>query len=94
VIGIGRASEILHVTGRAGSICGRQTEVVIHMARSAGHAHVRPGQRKSRGAVVKVGHQPGVYSVAGLAIGGKTGRHVIRRQRILEIPRVAGIAVR
>ena len=94
VIGIRSALEIRHVTGGASGTCGRQIEVVIHMAGSAGHAHVRAGQRKSRGAVVKVGHQPGIDPVAGLAIGGKAGRHVIRRQRVLEIPHVAGIALR
>jgi len=94
VIGIRSALEIRHVTGGASGTCGRQIEVVIHMAGSAGHAHVRAGQRKSRGAMVKVGHQPGIDPVAGLAIGGKAGRHVIRRQRVLEIPHVAGIALR
>jgi len=94
VIGIRSALEILHVAGRAGGICASQTEVVAHMAGSAGHAHMRAGERKSGSTVVKVCLQPRVHSMAVLAGRGKAGHYVVRRLRILEIPHVTRIAVR
>jgi len=71
-----------------------QVVIVIDVAGRAGHGHVGSGERKSGGAVIEVCLKPRIHSVARLAICGKTGADVIRRQRILEIPHVAGIAVR
>jgi len=93
MIGIGGALEILHVTCGAGGIGGRQIVVVVHMAGSARHAYMRSRERKSRSAVVEVRLKPCTDSVAGLTIGGKTCADMIRRHCVLEIPRVAGVAV-
>jgi hypothetical protein len=93
VIGIRRVLEVLHVTGGAGGICGSQIVVAVHMTGSAGHAYMPSGEWKSGGAVIKVGLKPCIHSVAGLAIRGKAGRNVIRRNRVLEIPHVTGIAL-
>ena len=94
MIGIRSVLEILHVAGRAGGICASQTEVVAHMAGSAGNAHVRAGEWKSGSTVVKVCLKPRIHSVAVLAGRREAGHHVVRRLRILEIPHVTRIAVR
>lgn len=93
MIGIRSALEVLHVAGGAGGICRSQVVVVVHMAGSTRHAYMRSRERKSRGAVVKVHLKPGIHSVASLAICGKAGADVIRRHGVLEIPRVAGVAL-
>ena len=93
MIGIRSALEILHVAGRTGGICASQTEVVVHMAGSTGHAHVRAGERKSCSTVFKVCLKPRIHSVASLASCGKAGHHVVRRLRILEILHVTRIAL-
>jgi len=93
VIGIRGALKVLHVTVGAGGICGSQVVVVVHMAGTARHAHMRSGEWKPGGTVVKVGLKPCIHSVAGLAICGKASRHVIRCNGVLEIPRVTGIAL-
>jgi hypothetical protein len=94
VIGIRGVLEVHHMTSGTGGICASQTEVVVYMAGSAGHAHVRAGKRKAGSTVVKVCLKPRVHSVAGLASRGKAGHHVVRRLRILEILHVTRIAVR
>ena len=63
------------------------------MAGSAGDTDMRAGEGKSGGAVVEIRFRPGIHSVAGLARCGKAGRNVIGRNGVLEIPRVAGIAL-
>jgi hypothetical protein len=93
MVGVRRALEIPHVTGGAGSIWRSQIVVVVHMAGSAGDTDMRAGERESGGAVVEVRFRPGIYSVTGLARCGEAGRNVIRRNSILEIPQVAGIAL-
>lgn len=93
MVGVRRALEIPHVTGGARSICGSQIVVVVHMAGSAGDADMRAGEWKTGGAVVEIRIRPRIHSVAGLACCGETGRNVIRSYGILEIPRVAGIAL-
>jgi hypothetical protein len=74
--------------------CAGQAEIIIHMAGAAGHGYVRSCKRKSRGVVIKVGLKPCIHPVARLAICRKATRNVIRRNRVLEIPDMAGIAVR
>lgn len=71
-----------------------QVVVVIDVAGSARYCHVRSGERKSRGAVIKVCLKPRIHSVASLAIGGKAAADVIGVRRTLEIPHVAGITIR
>lgn len=71
-----------------------QIVVVIDVAGSAWHGHVCASQRKSGGVVVKVGFKPCIYSVAGLAICRETVGNVIWSNCALEIPHVAGIALR
>lgn len=93
MIGIRSALEILHVTCGAGGICRSQIVVIVHMAGGARHAYVRSSKRKSRGAVIEVRLKPRTDPVAGLAICGKTGADVIWRHCVLEIPRVARIAL-
>jgi len=94
VIWIGGALEVRHVAGGAGSIRRSQIVVVVHMAGSARHAHVRAGQRKPRGVMVKIGLKPRIHSVASLAICGKARRDMTGRNRILKVPRMAGVALR
>ena len=55
-----------------------QIVIVIDVAGSAWHASVALGQQKSRGAMVKLGIQPRIERVAGVAGGGKFCRTVIR----------------
>jgi hypothetical protein len=93
VIWIRRALEVRHVTGRARGICSGQVVVAIHVAGSAGHGYVRSGQRKSGRAVIEVRLNPGIHRMAGFASCGEAGGNVIWRNRILEIPHVAGIAL-
>ena len=93
MVGVRSALEIPHVTSGAGNICGSQVVVIVHMAGSAGDSDMRADERKTGGAVVEVRFRPGIHSVACLARCGEAGRNVIWRNGILEIPRVAGIAL-
>lgn len=93
VIRIRGALKVLHVAGGAGGIRGGQIVVVVHMAGSTWHAHVRSRERKPRCAVVKVCLKPRIHPVARLAICGKAGSDVVRVDSVLKIPRVARIAV-
>jgi len=92
--GIRCVLEVFHMARGARRVRGGEIVIVVRMAGSARHAQVRAGQRKSSCAVVEVGLQPRVHSVTSLATCGKTGRHVVRRQGILEIPYVTRITVR
>ena len=94
VIWIRGALEVLHMAGGAGSIRCSQIVVVVHMAGSTRHTRVSAGQRKPRGVMVKIGFKPRIHSVASLAVHGKARRDVIGRNRILKIPRMAGVAFR
>jgi hypothetical protein len=89
--GIGRALIIAAMTTDA--CCAGQAEVIVHMTGAAGHGYVRSCKRKPRGVVVKVGLKPRIHTMARLAICRKATRNVIRRNSILEVAHVAGIAV-
>jgi len=57
--------------------CAGQVVIVIDVARSAGHAHVRTGQRKAGQGVIEGRVGPGCCCMARLAIGGKAAQDVI-----------------
>lgn len=92
VAGIVRALIIGSMT--TDTCCVGQVEIVIYVAGAAGHGYVRSCERKPGGTVIKVGLKPCIHSVARLAICRKATRNVVRRNRVLEIADVAGIAVR
>jgi hypothetical protein len=75
----------------------RQIVVVIHMAKSAGHVRVAIGQQKTGRAVVELGVQPGVKSMATRAVRSckrGSGRWMRRIRGLLPIRQVAGRAGR
>ena len=92
VTGVRGSLEIFLVTGDTRG--AGQIVVVIDVAARARDRRVGAGQWKPRGAVVKVSLKPCIDVMARLAICRKAGLHVIRRHGALEIPHVAGIALR
>lgn len=78
---------------------GRQrTVVVIRVAGSARHAHVRAGQWEARGVVIEIRVKPSDGSVAHRAVLREIGSHVIGDsrdvRRIVVIRRMAAVARR
>jgi hypothetical protein len=92
VIGIGSRLIILQMAIHAS--CTGEVVVVVDVAIGAlpRRHSVAGGQGKSDGAVIELGVQPVVSSMATLAGGGKVGRDVVGSPGRLEISHVAGRA--
>ena len=80
------------VAGEA--VGGRPRVLAAHVATSAVHLLVRPGQGEPGPAVIEGGGTPGAGGVAGHAGRGESGRDVVRSLRGLVRGLVAGEAVR
>ena len=75
----------------AGHTGGRQGRILtVDVARRAGDCRVLARQRKFRRVVIERRSQPLRRVVTRLASLRETGRHVVRRIRLLEIRQVAG----
>jgi len=92
MVGTGGAVVILGVAGIAVGRNGR--EVVIHVARSAGHCGVRASQREGSLVVVKDGARPGRRVMANHTSCGQARGLVIGISGPVVILGVAGIAIR
>src|SRR5690349_15327352 len=91
MVGIRRAPKIRHVAAR--TVTSRQVVIVIYMALSALKTRMSRIQRESRDVVVKVHRSPIHGIVAGSAILGKLGLHVIGVLRSREVLQVATDAI-
>jgi len=94
VVGIRRPLKILQVAGHAGRV--GDVVIVIDVALDTGHGGVSAGQWESCGAVVELGVEPGVHTVALLAgcdrEYGLVGR-VVRIRGLLVGVGMAGVAL-
>lgn len=92
MIGIRRLVVIRQMARTACSGCA--CESVVCMAVGARNRCMASRQREPCFAVIKDGAQPVRGGVADRTVFGKTGRHVVRIRRLVEVRGVAGIAVR
>ncbi len=71
------------------AVRGEGTEVIVHVALSAGYRHVRPGQREPRLCMIEYRRAPPTRCMTCRAAGGEPRAHVIGIRRRSEIRLVA-----
>lgn len=93
MVGIGRPVVVLHVAGRARAT--GQVVVPVDVALCTWQRGVRSGQGEAGASVIKSGIAPGSCVVAGLAVGGELGLHmvgIVGAVVVLHVTGTAGVA--